>query len=373
MKFITTRETLLEPLSRIHGVTEDRRTLPLLSNTLLAVEEGGTLSMTGTDMEMELVFNLKLMEGESGETTVSARKFYDICRTLPVGAQISFAQESGRAIIRSASSRFVLGTLPADEYPQSGILTEEIKVFAKQGSIRELIELTQFAIANQDVRYWLNGLLLEISKESVRAVSTDGHRLAWAELNLDTDMDGVDGDLLRIIVPRKGIVELARMLSTMEDDVELCIGNNVLQTVFSNVRFTTKLIDGQYPDYSSVLPKPSQCGKEVLLEKEELKQILIRSAILCGEGYRSVRMSFDKNLLRASTLNMEREEAEDEIPIEYTGEPLEARFNVNYLLEAIGSVPTKKVYMCFNDLNGSCLIMPDGREDCRYVVMPMKL
>ncbi|MBT8420063.1 MAG: DNA polymerase III subunit beta [Gammaproteobacteria bacterium] len=370
MKFTIIRETLLEPLSRIHNIIENRRTLPILSNVLLVTRDN-TLSMTGTDMEMELITNVELIDSSPGETTVSARKIFDICRALPAGAEISFVQEKGKAIVRAGNSRFLLGTLPAAEYPNSSILTEGTRIVGKQGSIKELIELTQFAIANQDVRYWLNGLLLEISKKSIRVVATDGHRLALAELDLE--VDGIDEDILQLIVPRKGVGELAKMLGTGEDKIELCIGSNALQIEFLDTRFTTKLIDGRYPDYNGVLPNLSQCNKEALIEKELLRQTLIRSAILCGEGHRAVRMLFNKNSLQINTRNMEREEADDEIYIDYVGEPLEIGFNITYLLEAIGAIPTKEIRLHFKDVSGSCLIKPVGKENCQYVVMPMKL
>nr|VFJ50958.1 MAG: DNA polymerase-3 subunit beta [Candidatus Kentron sp. FM]VFJ51025.1 MAG: DNA polymerase-3 subunit beta [Candidatus Kentron sp. FM]VFK08807.1 MAG: DNA polymerase-3 subunit beta [Candidatus Kentron sp. FM] len=369
MKFTTTREALLEPLARTYSVIESRRTLPILSNVLLATKNN-VLSMTGTDMEMELITSVELIDSKPGETTISARKFSEICRALPTEAKISFTQEEGKAIIRSGNSRFVLSTLPVAEYPNSGTLTEGVRITEEQGNIRELIELTQFAMANQDVRYWLNGLLLEISKENIRAVATDGHRLALAELDADA---GIDGDILQVIVPRKGVVELSRMLGTGKNEIELCVGSNALQVEFLNTRFTTKLIDGRYPDYSGVLPTLPQCNKEMLVEKELLRQTLIRSAVLCSDGYRSVKMVFDEGLLRISTRNMEQEEADDEISIDYIGEPLEIRFNVTYLLEAVEAIPTKEIRMYFKDVSGSCLIKPVGREDCQYVVMPMKL
>lgn len=368
MKFSTTREALLEPLLRIYGVIENRRTLPILSNVLLSIKDN-ILSMIGTDMEMELITNLELIDSEDGDITVSARKFSDICRTLPPQAEISFVQEEKKAIIQSGNSRFVLGTLPAEEYPNSSTFVDGIHLSAKQGRIREIIELTQFAMANQDVRYWLNGLLLEISKGKLRVVATDGHRLALAELEVETNIE----DVFQVIVPRKAIIELGKMLSAEEKEIKFCFSSKILQAEFLNTKINAKLIDGRYPDYNGVLPNLSQCDKSVLVERESLRKTLIRAAILCGEGYRVVRMFFDKNLLRISTRNMEREEAQDEIDIDYEGDPFEIGFNATYLLEVIGSIPTTEVRMYFKNVRDTCLVKPVGRDDCQYVVMPVKL
>jgi len=370
MKFTISREKFLEPLQRANGIIEQRQTSRVLSNVLL-VAKNDTLSVTGSDMEMELVTNVGIVIDEPGEITLSARKLVDICRTLPPGGELEFTwkQDEEKAVVQSGRSRFVLGTLPAATYPSADSLMGGVRIKTRQGDIKDLIELTQFAIAHQDVRYWLNGLLLEISPENVSAVATDGHRLALAELDIQTKVE--DG-ILRAIVPRKAVKELARMLENGEEEMELCVGSNALQVDFSNTRFTTKLIDGRYPEYKGVLPDLSQCNKEVCLEKDKLQQMLARSAILCSESHRSVKMVFDKDLLRVSTWNTEQEEAEDELTIDYNGEYLEIGFNVTYLLDAIGVIPSKEIKMYLMDVNSSCLITPVGREDCRYVVMPMR-
>nr|VFJ65260.1 MAG: DNA polymerase III, beta subunit [Candidatus Kentron sp. FW] len=370
MKFTITCEKLLKSLQRVNNIIEQRQTSHILSNVLL-VAKNDTLSITGTDVEMELVTSIESNIDSSGETTVSVRKIVDICRALPPEGEISFTKEreEEKAIIRSGKSRFVLGTLPAVTYPSADLLTEGIRIKVRQGDIKDLIELTQFAIAHQDVRYWLNGLLLEISERNISAVATDGHRLALAELGTQT---GVKDDLPQVIVPRKAVRELARMLGTEGEEMELCIGSNALQVEFLNTRFTTKLIDGRYPEYKGVLPDLSKCNKEACLEKDKLQQILVRSAILCSESHRSVKMMFGKDLLRVSTWNMEQEEAEDEIDIDYSGEYLEIGFNVTYLLDAIAVIPSNRIKMYLMGVDSSCMITPVDREDCRYVVMPVR-
>nr|VFK14124.1 MAG: DNA polymerase-3 subunit beta [Candidatus Kentron sp. LPFa]VFK29833.1 MAG: DNA polymerase-3 subunit beta [Candidatus Kentron sp. LPFa] len=370
MKFTITREKLLDPLLRINSIIEQRQSSPILSNVLLAAKDG-ILSITGTDMEMELVINVESMMDSPGETTVSARKFVDICRSLPSGEELYFTQEQDKdkITIRSGGSRFILGALPAITYPNIDPVVEGVRIRTRQEYIKNLIELTQFAIAFQDVRYWLNGLLLEISDKNISSIATDGHRLALAELRIQTE---VKGDPLRIIIPRKAVRELAKMLGSGEEEIKLCIGSNILQLEFLESKFTTKLIDGQYPEYKGIFPDLSRYNKEICLEKEKLRQVLTRVAILCTDSHRSIKMVFDKNLLRVSTWNMEQEEAKDELAIDYMGEYLEIGFNVTYLLDIIGVIPSMEVKMYLMDANSSCLITPVGREDCRYVVMPVR-
>nr|VFK53840.1 MAG: DNA polymerase III, beta subunit [Candidatus Kentron sp. TUN]VFK55344.1 MAG: DNA polymerase III, beta subunit [Candidatus Kentron sp. TUN]VFK57107.1 MAG: DNA polymerase III, beta subunit [Candidatus Kentron sp. TUN] len=371
MKFTIIREKLLEPLLRVSGIIEQRQTSRILSNVLLVAKDN-TLSITGTDTEMELVMNADLVVHEPGETTISVRKLVDICRTLPSEGELDFSQkqDGDKVTIQSGKSRFVLGTLPAITYPNTDFMKEGVEIKVREGDIKGLIELTQFAIAHQDVRYWLNGLLLEISKENVSAIATDGHRLALAELSIQTMIE--NNDIIQIIVPKKAVRELARMLGGGDEKVALYIGNNALQVEFFNAKFTTKLIDGKYPEYKGVFPDLSRCNKEVCVEREKLQQMLARSAILCGESHQAVKMMFEKDLLRVSTWNMEQEEAEDELNIDYNGEYFEIGFNVAYLLDAIGTVPTKEINMYLMDADSSCMITPVGRKDCRYVVMPVR-
>nr|VFK59074.1 MAG: DNA polymerase-3 subunit beta [Candidatus Kentron sp. TC] len=368
MKFTTTCKNLLSPLLRTNNVIEQRQPSRILSNVLLTAKDG-ILSITGTDMEIELVVHLELTIDSPGETTVSAQKFVDICRSLPLEDELHFTQEHDKITIQSGESLFILGTLPTITYPKTDPITEGVKIRTPQGCIKDLIELTQFAIARQDVRYWLNGLLLEISDSNISSIATDGHRLALAKLNIQT---GVKGDSLRIIVPRKAVRELARMLITGNEEIELCIGSNALQVNFSNTIFTTKLIDGRYPEYKGLFHDLSQYNKEVSLEKEKLRKVLSRVSILCTETHKSIKMIFDKGLLRVNTWNMEQEEAKDEMSINYIGEYFEIGFNVSYLLDIIGVMPSKEIKMHLIDANSSCLITPVGKGDCRYVVMPVR-
>ncbi len=367
MKFTMHRENLLKPLQAVQGVVERRQTLPILANFLLTIEDG-RLSITGTDMELELVASTELPDAEAGEVTVPARKLVDICRSLPADAEIRVEVDGERAQVRSGRSRFTLTTLPAVDYPSSDSLTGELRVTVKEGELRRLLELTHFAMAHQDVRYYLNGLLLDIGEGLLRAVATDGHRLAIAEIPVQT------GDAARqVIVPRKGISELLRLLSNGDEEVVIDVGSNAIQITLPEVRLTSKLIDGKFPDYRRVVPKGEDSDKRVIVDRDLVRQALTRAAILSNDKYRAVRLCLEPNLLRVVANNPEQEEAEDEVEVAYEGEGLEIGFNVSYLIDALTALPGEEAEIHLGDSSSSCLITPKGEGDCQYVVMPMRL
>ncbi len=367
MKFTMHRENLLKPLQAVQGVVERRQTLPILANFLLTID-GGRLSVTATDMELELVASTELPDAEAGEVTVPARKLVDICRSLPADAEIRLEVDGERVHVRSGRSRFTLTTLPAVDYPSSDNLTGELRVTVKEGELRRLLELTHFAMAHQDVRYYLNGLLLDIGEGLLRAVATDGHRLAIAEIPVQT------GDAARqVIVPRKGISELLRLLSNGDEEVIIDVGSNAIQIALPEVRLTSKLIDGKFPDYRRVVPKGEDSDKRVIVDRELVRQALTRAAILSNDKYRAVRLCLEPNLLRVVANNPEQEEAEDEVEVAYEGEGLEIGFNVSYLIDALTALPGEEAEIHLGDSSSSCLITPKGEGDCQYVVMPMRL
>lgn len=369
MKFTTDRETLLKPLQAIQGVVERRQTLPILSNVLMSVDDE-KLAVTATDMEVELVARTALQGAENGEITVPARKLIDICRALPAEAKISFGVDGERVVIRSGRSRFTLSTLPASEYPSADRPADEASVSVKQGAMKHLIELTHFAMAHQDVRYYLNGLLLELSADMLRAVATDGHRLAVAETDIQAD---VGEETRALILPRKGVGELLRLLGGDDESMELVIGSNAVRGSFAELQFTSKLIDGRFPDYERVIPDAEACDKQLTLEKESLRQCLARAAILSNDKYRAVRLSLAPGILRVVANNPEQEQAEDEMEVNYEGDGLEVGFNVTYLMDALNALPGENARLYFTDASSSCLLRPEGEERCRYVVMPMRL
>lgn len=365
MKFSAQREDLLRPLQLVNGVIERRQTLPILSNVLLSLGEN-RLALTGTDLEVEIVVRLDI-QGEPGQVTVPARKFSDICRTLPDGAAIEFRLDGDKALIRSGRSRFTLSTLPAAEYPSLEDIEAPLDFAVPQAALRRLIEQTQFSMAQQDVRYYLNGLLLELGNDRVRAVATDGHRLALA----DEAAELPAAETSQVIVPRKGVLELARLLEDSEAPARLRLGANHLQVELPDVTFTSKLIDGRFPDYGRVLPP---AGTKILeCERDALRQALARASVLSNEKYRGVRLQLGEQMLKATVHNPEQEEAEEELEVSYQGEPLEIGFNVNYLLDALAAVKADLVEISFTDANSSCLIQGKDAPDSRYVVMPMRL
>lgn len=366
MKFSTPKEAILKPLQAVMGVVERRQTMPILANVLLAVK-GTDVFVTATDLEVELVARGQLAKADSaGEVTVPGRKLLDICRALPDEAVIQFQLDGDRLVVKSGRTRFVLSTLPASEFPVVDDVAPVHSLELTQVALARLLGKTHFAMAQQDVRYYLNGLLLETNKKVVRAVATDGHRLALCELPLGNQKAGPH----QVIIPRKGVQELQRLLGG-DGDVVLAIGNNHVRATIGDIRFTSKLIDGRFPDYERVIPKPE--GNVLKASRELLRSALQRAAILSNEKYRGVRLELGDRILQVQANNPDQEEARDELEVDYTGEAMEIGFNVTYLLDALAAVDTDDVEMGFVDPNSSCLISGIGGEGGRYVVMPMRL
>ena len=369
MKFSISREALLKPLNLVAGVVERRQTLPILANVLLVLE-GDRLSLTGTDLEVELVGRVLLPSaGDSGEVTVPARKLVDICKSLPESSDIEFSVKEGKVTVKSGRSRFTLSTLPAREFPNVEDSMGTHQFTLQQGQLKRLIDRTGFAMAQQDVRYYLNGMLWELSAKQLRVVATDGHRLAMCTLPDKVDVNG-DGDA-QVILPRKGVLELARLL--LEDDAEIAvvIGSNHIRATTDDFTFTSKLVDGKFPDYQRVLPRSPD--KIVLGSRLELRQAFTRTAILSNEKYRGVRLKLTENALDIVANNPEQEEAEETVPVEYPGEPLEIGFNVSYLLDVLGVSSGERIKLSLADPNSSALLEESEAGDSLYVVMPMRL
>ncbi len=372
MKFNLGRDDLLKPIQIVNGVVERRQALPILGNILLTLRED-VLSMTATDMEVELIARTPLAGGLEGEITVPARKFIDICRALPSDGDISFAVEESRAIIRCGRSRFTLSTLPAADYPASEAISDVVSVTIAQGELKRIIDLTQFAMAHQDVRYYLNGMLFELWETQLRVVATDGHRLAMADMTLPEPLTLQDDGPRQLIVPRKGVLELVRLLDASEAPMELSIGPSSIRATVGDVTFSSKLVDGRFPDYERVIPSHSAEDKHVVADRETVRQSLARASILSNEKYRAIRLNLRPSALHVIANNPEQEEAEDEVEVTFDGEELEIGFNVSYLMDALANVPSDTVSIFLTDASSSCLILPEGREDCQYVVMPMRL
>ena len=366
MKLSVKRENLLKPLQVANSVVERRQSSPVLSNLLLTIN-GQSLSMTGTDLEVEMITNAQLDSGENGEITLPARKFLDICRTLPEGSVIEMIIDGERATIRSGRSRYTLSILPAAEFPNMDTLETPFEFSVSQKQLKELIEKTQFCMAVQDVRYYLNGLLLELSGGSLTAVATDGHRLAFSRINLETPVS----DDKQVIVPRKGIVELAKLLEDKDDPVTIQLGTNHIRLKLGDVVFTSKLIDGKFPDYNQVIP--SNTDKVVESDRNRLLQAFTRASVLSNEKYRGMRLTLEPNLLRATLHNPEQEEAEEELEVNYEGSEFEIGFNVSYFIDALHAIRGNDAQIHFTDSNHSCLIQDKQDDSSRYVIMPMRL
>ena len=369
MKFTIDRETLLGPLLTVRGVIEQRQTLPVLANALVTARDG-MLAFTATDSEVELEARVAVANAVDGEITVPARKIIDICQALPGRAAVEFELDDGNRVhIRSGRSRFALTTLPASDFPTTEEIVDESQFVIPQSELKRLIDLTQFAMARQDVRYYLNGLLLEIAHQRIRAVATDGHRLAVAEFDTDTGVQ----ESKAIIVPRKGVLELARLLTVEDKELNVRMGTNAVQLAVDNVRFTSKLIDGKFPDYGRVIPDMETCDKRLCVDSESLRQCLVRTSVLSSDKHRTVRLSLDAGVLTVAANNPEQETAVDELEIDYAGEGLEIGFNVSYLIDALATLPSETADVFLTDSSSSCLIQPQGQSSCRFVVMPMRL
>ena len=364
MKFSAERESLLAALQSVIGVVERRQTMPILANLLLSAEQG-KLSVTATDLEVELVASATIKSNVDGRVTVPGRKLLDICRSLPEEVTLTLSQDGDRMTVKAGKSRFVLATLPAADFPVIDELAQQQSLKIAQADLRRLLDKTHFSMAQQDVRYYLNGMLLETDGKMLRTVATDGHRLALCEMDLPSKSGSQ-----QVIVPRKGVLELQRLLGT-EGEVQITIGSNHIRAQIGDVRFTSKLIDGRFPEYSRVIP--SAPPKSVVADREVLRSALQRTSILANEKYRGIRLALKKDQMTLQAHNPEQEEAEEQVEVTYKGDELEVGFNVGYLLDALAAVDGSEVEIGVTDGNSSCLVRAPGTTSARYVVMPMRL
>lgn len=385
MRLKIAKESLLNVLSHVVGAVERRHTLNILSNVKVQVSQA-SLTITGSDLEVELVASTTLAEGaclQAGETTVPARKLMDICKSLPTAALIDLQiTEDQRCILKSGNSRFVLGTLPAEDYPllttENTQGTQGTQVAVTQRELKRLFEKTAFAMAVQDVRFYLTGTLLEIDNNQLRAVTTDGHRLALCETVASSNAT----QLIQAIVPRKAVGELQRLLSIEDEQLALLIGRELLNVTISiasrdkeqgdtTVRFTTKLIDGKFPDYRRVIPRGGD--KNVLIAHDVFKQSLQRVSILSNEKLRGVFLNFAADTLQLRANNPEQDEAVEDLAIQYNNAPMEMSFNAQYILEVLGALDGDDVSMTMTEANQSVLVQDPAHQDQTYVVMPMRV
>jgi DNA polymerase-3 subunit beta len=362
------RDAILKPLQTVAGIVERRHTLPILANVLLR-KQGPSVSFLASDVEIQVQTTAELGAGnDDAATTVSAKKLIDILRALPDGADVSIKVENKRATIQSGKSRFALQTLGADEFPTVAVNEAFSASFSlPQKQLKHLFQMVHFAMAQQDIRYYLNGLLLVTEGEHVRVVATDGHRLAYCHAQID------NAELARqeVIIPRKTVLELQRLLADTDEPVDIDVSGNQVRFRFGEVEMVSKLVEGKFPDYQRVVPsgysKTMTCGRETLASS------LTRASILTSDKFKGVRLSLAPGVVKIQTSNAEQEEATEEIEVDYSSEPMEIGFNVSYLQDVLANLKTEQVQIEFGDANSSALLTVPENGDFKYVVMPMRI
>ncbi|QSA95989.1 DNA polymerase III subunit beta [Methylococcus sp. EFPC2] len=366
MKFAISRENLLTPLQQVIGVIEKRQTMAILANVLARLN-GDRLELVGTDLEVQLVTHTLTESGEEGEFTAPARKLLDICRTLPEGGVLKIEVGDDKLSLQSGRSRFSLATLPAENYPVFDAGQAEVEFTLAGGLLKQAMEKTLFAMAQQDVRYYLNGLLLDLDGDTLRTVASDGHRLALFEENVA----GLGLPSRQVIIPRKGVLELYRLIRDDESPITVQISANNIRLTLADLSFAAKLIEGRFPDYRRVMP--AQIARVVTVEKDALKAALTRVSILAADKFRGVALDLSAETLKLSAQNPEHDQAEEEIEIRLEGEPFEVGFNAAYLLDAANNIDSDTVRLSFTETASSCLIEDPLNPRYKSIVMPMRL
>lgn len=371
----TRRDTLLAPLQAVSGIVERRHTLPILSNVLLE-KSSDVLTLLATDIEIQITSSSAGATGDgNGAVTVGARKLQEILRSLPEGAEVSLTLDDRRLLVKAGRSRFSLQTLPAEDFPSMALADGDVRRFSvAQKEFRKLLGQTQYAMASQDVRYYLNGLLLLVDGSELRAVATDGHRLAYASMPLEAapaELREEGAARQELILPRKTVIELNRLLADSDEPLSIEMLPNQIRFQFGEINLVSKLIDGRFPDYERVIP--SSLKNVVSVARTALLQSMVRAAILTNEKFRGVRLMLADGSLKIMAANAEQEEAQEEIEVDYQGDALDVGFNVAYLLDVLNNRSEEFIEWGFNDANSSALVTVPGNDRFRYVVMPMRI
>ena len=368
MKFTTEKNEIVDVLQMGASIAERRQTIPILAN-LRIVARDGKVEITATDLEIQIKTLTEVKKViEEGEITVSARKMSELCRSLPDNEALEFDLNNGKLTVSSKNFHADFATISALDFPELESKEETNSLSISSSALQRLLNKTAFCMASQDVRYYLNGLLVEYKGGEVNAVATDGHRLALATSPLDKTIT-IDGE--RQILPRKAVLELSKILRQENEDIKITFGNSSLSIQDENLDFSTKLIDGKFPDYEKVLPSGEPNSLEV--SKESLQSALSRASVLSNEKYRGVRFALDKNTLKLTANNPEKESAEELLDVNYNGNPMEIGFNIGYLLDVLGTIETDNVELNFYGEESSCLIREPGNQAEVYVIMPMRL
>lgn len=367
MKISVTRDTLIKPVQAATSIVDKRHTMAILANVKLTAKDG-LLQLCATDLEIEIIAQIPVNIEQPGEITVPARKLLDICRSLPDSAEIELSVDGGQVILKSGRSRFSLSSLSTHDFPSIDSKLDDESIKVAQSALHRLLKRTYFAMAQQDVRYFLNGLLIEMSDTYLRTVATNGHRLAMTTVNMAI---ALAGGKRQVIVPRKAVTELIRLLEDSDDQVEVTFGTGHIRVALPNYIFTSKLIDGRYPDYNRVIPTENKNIMKV--SRESMKQTLTRTAILSNEKYQGIRVQVASNLVTLSANNPEQEEAKDELDVDYQGSDMEIGFNVNYLIDALSAMEKDQITISLNGATGSAVLRDGSDSDSVYVVMPIRL
>jgi len=370
-----TRDAILKPLMHVAGIVEKRHTLPILSNVLIK-KEGQKISFLSTDIEMQITASASIGVGTDVETTtVSARKFVDILKSLPNNDEVTISLAANKLSIVQNRSKFSLQTLPAGEFP-TVIRSEAFpaKVLIGQKEFRRLLTLVSFSMAQQDIRYYLNGMLLVLDRQSLKGVATDGHRLAFAQTGIKTqeNVSFAEGtERIDVIIPRKAIAELQKTIQDDDKSVSIEIAANQVRFILDDLEILSKLIEGRFPDFERVIPQKHT--KTIVFSREELLGALMRVAILTTDKFKGVRLILSQGQLRISSTNAEQEEAQEELAISYEGEVIDIGFNVQYLIEVLTTLNSDTIKLSLLDQSSSALLTIDTDPDFRYVVMPMRI
>ncbi len=366
MQIKINREILLKPLGHVASIVERRHTLPILSNLLLEANNNA-FKLTATDLEMQVSLEIPSQFKDTFATTISAKKFLDICRSLPESSEIDLQTNDSRMTVKAGKSRFNLQTLPAADYPlMSKVSGDFIQIQISQNAFKKCLRQVEFAMAQQDIRYYLNGLLLEINGDRLNFVGTDGHRLSFASMSLTKSYDKTE-----VIIPRKTVVELVKLLEDNDEDISIEISGSQINFRFGEINLISKVIDGKFPDYNRVIPQGHR--NSFTVDRQQILMAMQRASILSNEKYRGIRLDLQQNHLRLVSTNTEQEEAEEELEINYNGDAIDVGFNVTYLIDVLNNIQHNEVTFALADANSSCLITNPADTDYKYVVMPMRI
>jgi DNA polymerase III subunit beta len=368
MKFYSNKETLLPTLLSVGGVVEKKQTMPVMSNFLLRLE-GEQLTVTATDSEIEITANCLVETKTPGIITVPAKKLIDICRNLEDNANIELSyKKDGQALLTSGRGRYRLQTLPPEEFPNLDNIDYQFDLNLAQYQLKSILKRTQFAMALEDVRYYINGLLLSLSANTLTTVATDGHRLSLSKSPINFSSD----ESFEFLLPRKAVLELFRIIPDSEELITCHFAEKHVSFSLPNLIFTTKLIDSQFANYSRVIPEKQTCENIVEIDRLLLSQAINRVSILSQKKLKGINLVFSQNTLRLESINTDNEEAVESVDIIYSGKPFNLTFNAVYVLDFLNSSNTDTIKLFTGSQNASTLLEDNNNSNHQYVIMPMK-